>query len=99
MHLKSVILLVIACTLFACNWSASDTDKPAITTDTLRYEYKIVKERASDCGTKPDSGCAIAKITYPEFHSTQMLNKTVKQKILGLFGDSSTRATIENYRK
>jgi len=94
-----ILFVMIAGSLTACQWGTPGDSKPAITTDTPKYEYKIVKERASDCGTKPDSGCTIAKITYPEFNNTQTLNKTVKQKILDLFGVNSTSTTIESYAK
>jgi hypothetical protein len=86
MHLKSVILLVIACTLFACNWSASDTDKPAITTDTLKYTYKVIKRKSADCGNKTDSTCIIAKIKYPVFIGQKLLNDTISHHLLTQFG-------------
>jgi hypothetical protein len=86
MHLKSVILLVIACTLVACNWSSSDTDKPAITTDTLKYEYKIIERKSADCSNKKDSGCSVAKIKYPVFIGQKLLNDTVSHHLVTQFG-------------
>jgi hypothetical protein len=86
MHLKSVTLLVIACTLVACNWSASDTDKPAITTDTLKYSYKIIERKSADCANKKDSGCIVAKIKYPVFIGQKLLNDTISHHLLTQFG-------------
>lgn len=86
MHLKSVILLVIACTLFACNWGTSDTDKPAITTDTLKYEYKIIERKSADCANKKDSGCIVAKIKYPVFIGQKSLNDTINRHLVTQFG-------------
>ena len=99
MKAKSILFLVAALGLASCQWGTPGDQKPSITTDTPKYTYKIVKERASDCGTKPDSGCTIVKITYPEFNNTQTLNKIVKQKILDLFGVNSSSITIESYVK
>ena len=85
MHRKSVILLVIACTLLACNWGASDTDKPEITTDTLKYTYKVIKRKSADCDSKKDSGCKLVQIRYPVFVSQQALNDSISQNILTSF--------------
>jgi hypothetical protein len=86
MRIKSVILLVIACTLVACNWGATDADKPAITTDTLKYTYKIIERKSTDCGKKTDSGCIVAKIKYPVFIGQKLLNDTISYHLLTQFG-------------
>src|ERR1700753_3796959 len=86
MHLKSVILSVIACALVACNWSSSDTDKPEITTDTLKYEYKVIERKLADCNNKKDSGCNIVQIKYPVFANQQhALNDSISHNILMSF--------------
>jgi hypothetical protein len=86
MPLKSVILLVIACTLVACNWGAPDTEKPAITTDTLKYTYNIIERRSAGCGNKTDSACIVAKIKYPVFTGQKLLNDTISHHLLTQFG-------------
>ncbi len=104
MHLKSVILLVIACTMVACNWGASDTDKPAITTDTLKYTYKIIERKSADCGNKKDSACIVAKIKYPVFIGQKSLNDTVRYQLLTQFGiadkpDNSLEQLADDFLK
>jgi hypothetical protein len=104
MHLKSVILLVIACTLVACNWSVSDTDKPAITTDTLKYSYKIIERKSADCSNKKDTGCIIAKIKYPVFIGQKLLNDTISHQLLTQFGiadkpDNSLEQLADDFLK
>src|ERR1700742_3014311 len=86
MHRKSVILSVIACTLVACNWSSSDTAKPEITTDTLKYTYKVIERKSADCDTKKDNGCKVVQIRYPVFANRQRaLNDSISQNILTSF--------------
>ena len=86
MQLKSVILLVIAWTLVACNWGARDTEKPEITTDTLKYTYKTIERKSADCSNKKDSGCIVAKIKYPVFIGQKLLNDTISHQLLIQFG-------------
>ncbi|WP_426667715.1 DUF3298 domain-containing protein [Mucilaginibacter sp. McL0603] len=104
MHRKSVILLVIACTLVACNWGARDTEKPAITTDTLKYTYKIIERKSADCSNKKDSGCIVAKIKYPVFIGQKLLNDTISHQLLTQFGiadkpDNSLEQLADDFLK
>jgi hypothetical protein len=68
----------------ACNFKPQKA-KPNITKDTLAYTYKVVKERAADCGKKPDSSCTTAQIKYPVFADQAALNDTVNNRLLNLF--------------
>jgi hypothetical protein len=81
------LLLVMTLGLSACNWGDGDTSrpKPDTTTDTLTYTYKTIKERAIDCGTKPDSTCTVVKITYPVFTGQPVLNDSITHKLINLF--------------
>jgi hypothetical protein len=85
MKYKSVIFLVIACSLAACNWGVPGSEEPAITKDTLKYSYKIIKQKATDCGNKPDSGCTVVQIKYPVFAGHKVLNDTINQNLLASF--------------
>ncbi|MFD2871861.1 DUF3298 domain-containing protein [Mucilaginibacter ximonensis] len=82
-HLLTIGLFA---TLSSCNWGEKNTTKPDINTDTLAYIYKTVKQRAADCGNKPDTGCTVAQVKYPLFKNQPVLNDTVNKRIIGLFG-------------
>ncbi|WP_448700018.1 DUF3298 domain-containing protein [Mucilaginibacter sp. AW1-3] len=98
MNIKRVLVVPLIAMIFSsCFHSGQQGTKPDITTDTLHYTYQVIKERAPDCGNKPDSGCAVAKIKYPVFAGQDLLNDSVSQKILNLFDahpdkDLQTRA-------
>lgn len=98
MKIKWVLLILLfAITLSSCLHPNPLKVSPAITRDTLKYTYQLVRERAEDCGNKPDSGCSVAKIKYPIFTAQDVLNDTVSKKILSLFDahpdkDVQTRA-------
>jgi hypothetical protein len=90
--------------LSACNWGKPPVTKAAVNTDTLAYQYKTIKERASDCGTKPDSICTHVSIKYPEFAGQQKLNDTIAQKLMVMFSyegktDNSLVAYSKNFIK
>jgi hypothetical protein len=87
MKIRFVLFFVLMISLNACLWGDGDTSKPKpdITTDTLTYTYKTIKERAADCGTKPDSGCTVVKIKYPVFNNQPVLNDTLAKNILMLY--------------
>jgi hypothetical protein len=74
--------------LASCNWGSSGEDQPAITTDTLRYTYETIKQKAVDCSEKPDSLCIIAQIRYPLFKNQQKLNDTISHRLINQFGIS-----------
>lgn len=81
-------LLALPFVLFALSscWQAKNPDvKAAVAKDTLAYKYTTFKQRADDCGNKPDSTCTLIKITYPAFVSETALNDTLKHKLVGLF--------------
>ncbi|MFD2146566.1 DUF3298 and DUF4163 domain-containing protein [Mucilaginibacter antarcticus] len=88
-RLFSMLLLTAA--LGACNWSNGNSGQaePDITTDTLTYTTKIIKERANDCVNKADSACTVASITYPVFNGQQLLNNSIRHKLIMLFGGNN----------
>jgi hypothetical protein len=81
------LLLGTVLGLSACNWGDGDTSKPKpdINIDTLAYTTKTIKERAADCGTKPDSTCTVVKITYPVFNGQVALNDSITHRLINLF--------------
>src|SRR3954464_15802417 len=91
MRNRLVLLLAAMLGLSACNWGDGDTSrpKPDINTDTLAYTTKTIKERAADCGTKPDSTCTVVKITYPVFNGQVALNDSISHKLIMLFGGNN----------
>jgi len=90
-------LSVIVFALTACQWGGIEKQKPAINIDTLAYTYQLVKQRADDCGNKPDSGCTVAAIKYPVFKNEPILNDTITNKLIGLFGSDKKDRTLEAY--
>ncbi|MEO3408560.1 DUF3298 domain-containing protein [Mucilaginibacter sp. CAU 1740] len=104
--MKNLCLLIcIATALASCQWGVSKKnpdDKPL--KDTLNYTYKTIKERAADCGNKPDSGCTVVKIVYPVFDSAKTLNDTIISKLTMMFAmdgkaDSSLETMTKNFLK
>lgn len=69
----------------ACTWDKPPKQTPAITADTLTYQYKILKQRAPDCGAKPDSNCTVIRIKYPVFKNAAVLNDAVRHRAISLF--------------
>jgi hypothetical protein len=62
MKTSGALFIILLTVLTACTWDKpGKSSKPAITTDTLTYQYKTFKQRAADCGTKPDSDCTVIK--------------------------------------
>jgi len=68
MNLRYILFVMIACSLASCNWGTSTEDRPAITTDTLQYVYKSIKQKAS--GSTID-------ISYPIFNKQPALNDSL----------------------
>jgi hypothetical protein len=95
-----LLFLGMMLVLCACKWGDGDTSKPKpdITTDTLTYAYKTIKERAADCGDKPDSGCTVVKINYPIFKNQDTLNRIVSNKLVNLFGADEPGLDCKNMR-
>ena len=80
-----ILLAAFLMGLFACHRSPSGGNKAVTTKDTLVYTYNTVKERATDCGKKPDSSCTVAKVTYPVFANQKSLNDTVIGRLLSAY--------------
>lgn len=81
-------------------WGTPNKQKPDITTDTLTYTYYPLKNRADDCGQKPDSACTIVKVKFPAFNNQPALNDTVAHKLLSLFSsDKEAYADFPQYIK
>jgi hypothetical protein len=56
---------MIAFSLTSCQWGTSTEDKPAITTDTLQFVYKDIKQKAA------------GSISYPIFNKQPALNDSL----------------------
>lgn len=78
------IIPLTALLFAACIHGDTHNQKPDITRDTLTYTYQNVKERAKDCGNKPDTGCTVAQINYPVFESQPALNDTISKRFLAI---------------
>jgi hypothetical protein len=83
--------------LSSCQWGEHNNVKADITTDTLTYTFKAIKERAADCGNKPDSGCTVVKISYPVFKDQDTLNSLVSAKLINLFGADEPGIELKEY--
>ncbi len=92
-----VVFLGMVMMLSACMWGDDKKPKPAITTDTLTYTNKAIKQRADDCGDKPDSGCTVIKINYPVFNGDDSLNAAVNYKLVNLFGADEPGIDLKVY--
>jgi len=93
---------MIAIAFAACQWGGPVKVAPAITTDTLQYTYKTVKQRAADCGNSPDSACTVANIVYPIFDGQAALNNMIASGLLSQVGlgkkpDSSLQQLLDHY--
>lgn len=84
--MKFLVFPALAVLLASCGGTARNPDvKAGISKDTLAYQYKTYKQRADNCGDKPDSGCTVLKIVYPDFHNQPDLNDTVKRRLSNIF--------------
>lgn len=105
MGFKSIFFLVVAVIVTSCQWGVpANKTKPAITKDTLKYTYEIIKRRTTDCNNRPDSECIIAKIKYPVFTGQKILNDTIRLHLLTQFGitdktDSSLQQLADQFLK
>jgi hypothetical protein len=106
MGFKSIFFLVVAVIVTSCQWGVpANKTKPAITKDTLVYTYKKIKERAPECGDKPDNGCTVATIVYPIFLGQRVLNDTVTRNLLAHFRldekhpDTSLKQLVHHFLK
>ncbi|WP_214070751.1 DUF3298 and DUF4163 domain-containing protein [Mucilaginibacter sp. dw_454] len=94
-----LLLLGTALALGGCNFGPGKSVKAHINLDTLAYTYKTIKERAADCGNKPDTGCSVAKINYPIFTGQAVLNDTVSARLLDLFGGEKRPTNLQQWAK
>jgi len=85
--------------LSACQWGDNKKPKPDITTDTLTYSYKTIKQRAADCGNKPDSVCTVVKIKYPVISGQDQLNDSISHKLCNLFMSDKINSNLQQYAK
>ncbi len=85
MTIKCILWIAIAGCLFSCSRNAQKNETAKATAsakDTLVYSYQVIKERAADCGSKPDSSCTVTKVIYPVFASESALTDTITNKLL-----------------
>lgn len=99
MKIQQLLFLASISGLSSCMWGVPKQQKAGITKDTLTYAYHTIKERAPDCGAKPDSSCTIVKFKYPVFNSQSVLNDTVTHKLLSLFATNKTDNDLPQFIK
>ncbi|HEX8023999.1 DUF3298 and DUF4163 domain-containing protein [Mucilaginibacter sp.] len=97
------LLFFIVLGVSSCQWGVPNKVAEK-SFDTLRYAYKVIKARAADCGTKPDSACTVVKINYPFFGGAKALNDTINRKLTVMFAmdgkaDSSLELMTKNFLK
>lgn len=101
MKLRYLLLACFILTLNACQWGLPHNTPPAITTDTLAFVYQNIKQRANDCGTKPDSACSVAAIRYPVFKNAALLNDAITTRLLHMYTSmdsvSDANAGLQKY--
>lgn len=95
----SLLVVAVFC-LCSCHRSAPK-GQSAQANDTLLYTYKVVKQRAPDCGDKADTSCTVAKVTYPFFPEQKILNDTVVGRLLGAYytGDKPDTSLQQQVQK
>lgn len=94
-----LLFLMLITGLSSCMWGEHRNQKPDINTDTLTYAYHTIKQRAADCGTKPDSSCTIVKVKYPVFNNQLVLNDTITHKLVNLFAVNKADNDLPQYIK
>ncbi|GAA4307372.1 hypothetical protein GCM10023149_00910 [Mucilaginibacter gynuensis] len=85
MKLINYATIVSLLALGSCQWGNTPTQTDGILKDTLTYQYQTLKERAPDCGNKPDSACTVVTLNYPEFAGKKALNDSIKRNLLTMF--------------
>jgi len=85
----------MAILITSCTWKVPPPKNAAITKDTLYYTYKTFKERASDCGSKPDSGCTIVEFVYPVFKGQPILNDSLTNRLKEISGSKKTDTSFK----
>jgi hypothetical protein len=99
MKLQHLPILLIVLVMNACTWGKPNNSPDGITKDTLAYTYQTVKQRASDCGNKPDSGCTVAIVKFPVFNNKKLLNDSLKNRLFNLFWVDSTMEADTDLKK
>lgn len=94
-----ILFFAIVLGLYSCQWGKPNNPKADVTKDTLTYTYKTIKQRAADCGNKPDSDCTVVKINYPVFNGQPALNDTITYKLANLFMSDKTYTDLQEYTK
>jgi hypothetical protein len=93
MKLQYCLTGLIAFAITSCKMGTSKTGDAAVTPDSLTYVYKGFKQRAADCGNKPDSSCTVITLKYPVFSGQKKLNDSVMARLLSLFMQDDKRDT------
>jgi hypothetical protein len=86
--MKRLLILMAAMAVVSCNNNNKNTATSPVHKkfkDSLSYTYQTVKERSTDCGNKPDSGCTVAQFAYPVFKDRPTLNDTVNSTLVYFF--------------
>ncbi|MDN5284571.1 MAG: hypothetical protein JWR38_845 [Mucilaginibacter sp.] len=105
MKTKYLFCFIAASFAFAsCQWGVPNKQKEGVLKDTLAYAYTIVRERAADCGNKPDSACTVVQVKYPVFTGQQKLNDSITRSLTSLFAmdgkpDSTIALMTKNFLK
>src|ERR1700709_2400060 len=73
MKIYHLLFFAAITSLSSCMWGVPNKPKADITTDTLAYSYKTIKEGGTGWAINPDSGCTVLKIKYPGFKDQQRL--------------------------
>ncbi|MBS1500681.1 MAG: DUF4163 domain-containing protein [Bacteroidetes bacterium] len=103
MKQNHLLWLTIIPLISACNWGVPKNNaKPAVTKDTLAYKYQVIKQRAYDCGNKPDTACTEISVVYPIFAGDKALNSAVISDLtnnLGLseYKDNNLEQLVRHY--
>lgn len=100
MKLIHLAVFFIAFGTSSCTWGVPNNQKKSIAKDTLSYSYKKLKQRAPDCGNKPDSTCTLINLRYPVFSGQKTLNDTVISRLTSTFKiDEKTDYTLAGLAK
>lgn len=96
----SGLFILMVFLLFSCNQTANKTTSGKNQQDSLKYTYQIVKERASNCGTLPDSNCTVAQFSFPVFEPTlKKLADSIDRKLIILYDTEITASTLQQQAK
>lgn len=90
MKLKYILLFVSLFGFTACFYTREPNRKEnaEVSTDTLSYDYKTIKQQASDCGNQADTNCTSVVFKYPLFANQPVLNDTVNYHLANLFANA-----------